>query len=31
MCLTMIDTASSWFEIAELPDGKTKEVYFDKS
>ena len=42
MCLTMIDPASSWFEIVELPladnvptepfkDGKTKEAYFDKS
>ena len=42
MCLTMIDPASSWFEIIELPvadnvptepvkDGKTKEVYVDKS
>ena len=38
MCLTMIDPASSWFEIVELPvkdilptDDKTKEAYFDKS
>ena len=42
MCLTMIDPASSWFEIVELPvadfvptepvkDGKNKEAYFDKS
>ena len=42
MCLTMIDPASSWFEIVELPvadyvqtdsvkDGKTMEAYFDKS
>ncbi len=43
MCLTMIDPASSWFEIVEFPvadhvptepvkkDGKTKEAYFDKS
>ncbi len=41
MCLTMIDPASSWFKIVELPvadheilskkDGKTKEAYFDKS
>ncbi len=43
LCLTMIDPASSWFEIVELPvadhvptepvkkDGKTKEAYFDKS
>ena len=42
MCLTMIDPASSWFGIVELPvadfvpadsvkDGKTKEAYFDKS
>ena len=42
MCLTMIDLASSWFEIVELPvadnvpaepvkDKKTKEAYFDKS
>ncbi len=43
MCLTMINPASSWFEIVELPiadhvptepvkkDGKTKEAYLDKS
>ena len=38
MCLTMIDPASSWFEMVELPvkdiqssDDKTKEAYFDKS
>ena len=41
MCLTMIDPASSWFEVVELPvvessttgkaRDKTKEAYFDKS
>ena len=40
MCLTMIDPASSWFEIVELPvedivltdkNKKAKEAYFDKS
>ncbi len=40
MCLTMIDPATSWFEIAELPTvdqettvpprGKGKKVTFDK-
>ena len=38
MCLTMIDPASSWFEMVEFPvqdilpsDEKTKETFFDKS
>ena len=38
MCLTMIDSASSWFEMVELPvaellpsDDETKEAFFDKS
>ena len=38
MCLTMIDPASSWFEMVELPvaelkptDDETKEAFFDKS